>query len=44
MHIDDALNRAREILGLPLEPRAPAFAREAARDPRGDDSRANEGS
>ncbi len=36
MHIDDALNRAREILGLPLEPRAPAFAREAARDPRGD--------
>ena len=44
MHIDDALNRARDILGLPLEPRAPAFAREAARDPRGDDSRSNEGS
>ena len=39
MHIDDALNRAREILGLPLVPRATAFAPEAARDPRGDEPR-----
>jgi len=39
MHIDDALNRAREILGLPLVPRAPAFVPEAARDPRGDGPR-----
>ena len=39
MHIDDALNRAREILGLPLVPRATAYAPEAARDPRGDEPR-----
>ena len=39
MHIDDALNRAREILGLPLVARAPSFAREATRDPRGDEPR-----
>jgi SulP family sulfate permease len=38
VHIDDALDRAREILGLPPEPRAAAFAPEAARDPRGEDS------
>ena len=36
MHIDDALSRAREFLGLPAAPRGPAFAREAARDPRAD--------
>jgi len=36
LHIDDALDRAREFLGLPLAPGSTGFTREAARDPRGD--------